>query len=194
MEQPERRKPYLEEMGWHRSAKERKSIDAQGEPVPWYTYPAMAFIAPRVKPSWQVFEYGSGYSTLWWSKRVATLVSCEHNQAWFDKVSQEIPTNVTYVRRDLPDYAGEVLKYEPFNVVVVDGEERLASGENAVKRLTDDGVIIWDNSEIARYQKWFDGYYKDLGFRKIDFVGMGPQIDRRWGTTILYRPGNCFGI
>ena len=127
-----------------------------------------------------MFAFGSGYSTLWWAKRVKPLVSCEHHQGWHEKISREVPANVTYLRRDLADYAGEILKHEPFNVVIVDGEERLASGENATtKRLTADGVIIWDNSEIARYQKWFARYYRDLGFRKIDFVGMGPQIERR---------------
>jgi len=32
------------------------------------------------------------------------------------------------------------------------------------------------------------------GFRKIDFVGMGPIANEKLETAIFYRSGNCLGI
>ena len=194
--QDKKRPPYLEEMGWHRSVRERRSIDAQGQPLPWYTYPAISFLEPRIKSDWSVFEYGSGYSTLWWARHVDRVVSCEHNRIWFDIVSKDVPRNVTYVNKAVENgYAQEIFEHrEGFDVVIVDGEDRVRCGENAVKCLKPGGIIIWDNSELKKYRRLFTSYFQDLGFRHIDFEGMGPQLDRRWATTVLYKPYNCLGL
>lgn len=35
----------------------------------------------------KIFEYGSGNSTLWWSEKVDSIISVEHDKQCFEKVS-----------------------------------------------------------------------------------------------------------
>ena len=66
---PDERHQYLREKGWYESTKSRRSTDANGNPVPWITYPCRAMLERVVRPSDSVFEFGSGYSSLWWAAR-----------------------------------------------------------------------------------------------------------------------------
>src|SRR4051812_38433389 len=67
---------YLEKIGWAESAISGRPVDGNGDPLPWYSYPCSAFLKGRINKRMHVFEFGSGYSTLWWAKRVATVTSC----------------------------------------------------------------------------------------------------------------------
>ena len=80
---------YLARRGWLRSVQLREAVDLDG-PIPWLTYPAIDFLAGLSRPTWSVFEYGAGSSTLWWEKRVARLVSVEHDAAWAEQVRQSL--------------------------------------------------------------------------------------------------------
>jgi len=46
------------------------------------TYPAIRFLERRLSNSLEVFEFGSGNSTLWWAERVSRIDSCEHDAQW----------------------------------------------------------------------------------------------------------------
>ena len=42
----------------------------------------------------RVFEYGAGYSTLYFADRVETVVSIEHVEAWVETLKTAMPDNV----------------------------------------------------------------------------------------------------
>lgn len=76
---------YLATSGWLRSRRDKAAVDRSGQPLPWFTYPSVQFIATRIGRGLSVFEYGSGASTLWWAARVRTVVSCGklmHDRFW----------------------------------------------------------------------------------------------------------------
>ena len=92
------------------------------------------------------------------------------------------------------DYSQEILKFnKEFDVVVIDGRERVQCAKNCIQALKDDGVIIWDNSDRTEYQEGYD-FFDAIGFKKIDFNGLGPIGNKEWRTTIYYRSNNCFNI
>jgi precorrin-6B methylase 2 len=186
---------YATVTGWATSAEMRQAIGPSGEPVPWYTYSAIYFLTGRVRPEMRVFEYGSGNSTLWWAARVATVVACEHDAKWFSIMSSKMPANVTYLRRDLADgYAAAILESDTmFDVVVVDGRDRVASCSAGLQRLKPNGVVIWDNAERRRYTAGYKAL-ADAGFRRLPFRGHGPINGKEWETAVFYRNDNCFGI
>ena len=62
----------LEACGWYASARANSAVNARGDPIPWITYPAIEFLQERVRPDWDVFEYGSGNSTRWYAARSST--------------------------------------------------------------------------------------------------------------------------
>jgi hypothetical protein len=85
---------YLNLKGWERSAIARESVNGDGQPIPWITYPAQMMLERVVMPTHRVFEYGAGNSSLWWASRVTEIVSVEHDEAWAAKVAARAPTNL----------------------------------------------------------------------------------------------------
>ncbi len=185
----------LKKYGWFRSYREKRSVDQDGNPLPWYTYPFIEFIKTRLQPCFRVFEYGSGNSTLWYSNQIASITAVEHEREWFEFMKPKLPGNADVIFRERGDgyirAVGE--KDEKYQIIVVDGRDRVKSTLHAVNYLTDDGVLILDNSE--RY--WYysaKNYLRQNGFRRIDFTGMTPIVAQESTTSVFYRENNCLGI
>lgn len=188
---------YAETSGWLRSASARRPVDADGQPLPWYTYPAISFLTPRIKSDFSVFEYGSGNSTLWWAERVKKVKAVEHDPLWGEIVRGMLPENASLEVFEL-EAGGAYSKAslaanEKFDVIVVDGRDRINCAHAAAKALTPRGVLLWDNTERRRYHSGFDRLY-ELGFRRLEFRGLAPIRAIALETSIFYRPDNCLGI
>jgi hypothetical protein len=191
------RKGPLREDGWFRSFDEQRSVDGAGRPLPFITYPAIEFLRRRLRPDMSVFEFGSGASTLWWAGQVASVVSCEHNADWHRTIAAKVPGNVTMLYHPL-EYGGAYAKAASefrsrFDIVSIDGRDRVNCALNCLDALKPDGVIIWDNSDRKAYEPGYR-FLREHSFRRIDFVGMAPIINDRSATSIFYRPVNCLGI
>lgn len=187
---------YLITSGWFMSRSSGLPVDGQGHPIPWITYASLSFLEPRVRSKMSVFEFGAGASTLWWAKRVRRIVSCEHDFKWLEQVRSRASANVelVYATLDGGQYAKQILGYQnEFDIVVLDGRDRVTCARNTLSALTPGGVVLWDNADRQEYAEGFD-YLLDRGFRRIDFVGMGPINTYSWTTSIFYRPGNCLGL
>ncbi len=188
-------KNYLESVGWFASVFSGMAVDGENRPIPWLTYPAIAFLEGRLRKEMSLFEFGSGNSTLWWAGRVRRVVSCEHDPPWYERMAPNMPENVQYLHAALDNgYSATINQYEgEFDVVVIDGRKRVECAQNSLAALKADGVIIWDNSEREKYQPGYDLLEK-TGFRRIDFRGMGPIHSFAWSTSIFYRNNNCLNI
>ena len=189
--------PYLEATGWIDSQLNRSSIDAGGEPIPWYRYSALDFLAERVRPEHRVFEFGSGNSTHWWARQAASVTAVEHEPGWAEEVRKAAANNVTLLEVSLePD--GEYCRTpertgSEYEIVVVDGRDRVNCAQRCLGSLTEDGVIVWDDSHRRRYENGLD-FLAENGFRRLRFTGLGPIAGNGGETSVLYRASNCFGI
>ena len=189
--------PYLVESGWIASRRRRQSIDRDGNPIPWITYPALDFVTPRVGAAMTVFEFGSGNSTLWWSERVAQVMAVEHDLGWATKVAEMLPGNASVKHVPL-EPGGDYCRYaqvsgQRFDVIVVDGRDRVNCALSSIECLHPDGVIIWDNTERGRYAAGLRALGKE-GFRRIGFRGPSPINSWASETSVLYRTANCLEI
>jgi len=90
----------LQDKGWQQSLLTGESVDNTG-PVPWITYPAMAFLKGIITSDLKVFEYGCGNSSLWWSNRVSSVISVEHSVAWAEVVSKRAPPQLRIVLKQM---------------------------------------------------------------------------------------------
>jgi len=72
--------------GWLRSLRSGKPVDAEGNPLPWITYPCIDFLKQFDYSNKSVFEWGSGQSTLFWSARAKRVVSVEADPVWVERV------------------------------------------------------------------------------------------------------------
>ncbi len=188
---------HLKSSGWFRSFVTRRPVDASGRPLPWFTYGAIDFLTPRLQPNWRVFEYGSGHSTLWWARHVREVIAAEHHGAWAERIGAQAPANATVVHRPLSE--GTTYPDAPlaaggtFDVIVIDGRERVWCAERCLPALSATGVLIWDNSERERYVPGLEALAA-AGFRRVDFDGMGPINTYGWRTSVLYRDDNVLGL
>ena len=187
----------LRDSGWFRSMMGGRPVDANGDPLIWITYPAIDFLRRRLPHVTRVFEYGAGASTLWWSSRAGHITSVEHDAGWYEQVRARCPANVTLRHHPLDDaggYPGTITSAgDPFDVIVIDGRQRVACARRAPEHLTDKGVIIWDNAERGRYEPGRE-HLAACGFRSVEFWGLAPCTTRLSCTAIYYRDGNLLGL
>ena len=188
---------YLKEIGWFNSFKHKIPMDNSGKPLPWVTYGFIDFIEERLNKNMYVFEYGSGNSTLWYAERVASVTAVEHDKHWVEKIQDTMPNNVEIFYQELK-YGGEYANFvnqqdKMFDIIIVDGRDRVNCIKKAVMKLPPSGVIVLDDSERETYREAID-FLLDKGFKKIDFWGISPGLFYKKCTTIFYRTDNCLGI
>lgn len=188
---------YLQEVGFFESYFQRIPVDRTSRALPWLTYAAISFLQERIRNDMTVFEFGSGGSTVWWSDRVAKLVSCEHDIQWYQLLKPRLPAGVEYLHFELEpggEYSRAVQRYsQEFDIIVIDGRDRVNCARNSLRALKPDGVIIWDNSDRERYREGCDHLIAS-GFKRVDFGGIAPISASRSCTSIFYKPDNCLGI
>lgn len=186
--------------------------------VPWWTYSAIdeieAFL--RMHPDARVFEYGSGASTVWLSKRAGVVKSVEHDKSWHALVSQRLSrgrcgentsytlieatpatpdTDPVYLSKK-PGYAGfsfenyaKAILHEDgeFDVIVIDGRARGACLRHAIEKLSAGGIVVFDNSKRKRYQEAMG----TCGLQAQIHRGLTPSLPYSEETTVLKRrPGH----
>ncbi|MGB3560397.1 MAG: glycosyltransferase family 92 protein [Geitlerinemataceae cyanobacterium] len=111
------------------------------------------------KPSLKVLEFGSGASTVWLSKFTSNLVSIEHHPDWYDKVQSTLAEDSTCQSVDLrliplPYYSVcDDFSDEYFDLVIVDGRDRIKCLEAAIRILKPGGVLMLDDAQRERYEK-----------------------------------------
>lgn len=174
--------------GHLRSAAAGASVDAAGDPVPWYTYPALEYLKQLDLSTARLFEYGSGNSTLWWSRQVASVVAVEHNEDWFTAVSRKAPANCELLLRTTSDeYAAAIDGYPGgFDIIVIDGlvtgRTRLRCTRAALRCLRKGGLIILDNSDWLPESSHA---LRTAGLLEVDMTGFTP-INDYTSTTSFY--------
>jgi|TARA_Y100000294_G_C8440186_1_gene290407 hypothetical protein len=193
----ERENSYLHSTGWLESKKRGYPCKKDGSELPWMNYPVIDFLEKRLKCHFTLFEYGCGYSTLFFSKLVNQVTTVEYDREWYDLFIQKIPENVKLVYCP-KDYNGKYCRIigqnsQKYDVVIIDGRDRVNCMKQSIDHLTKDGVIILDDSSRENYIKGIK-HLKDKNFYILEFEGLKPtgyEIDK---TTILYRRANCLGI
>jgi hypothetical protein len=188
---------YLHLSGWMQSLSAKKPIDHNGKPIPWMNYPVVRILQERLTKDLNLFEFGSGYSTLFYAKKVKAVTSVEYDEKWLHIIKSQLPDNVNIIFKQ-QDVDGDYCRVinstgEKYDVVIVDGRDRVNCIKQSISALTSKGVILLDDSQRKRYQEGID-FAKSHGFKALNLEGLkatGTEVDR---TTIFYQAGNCFDI
>jgi hypothetical protein len=192
-----KREGYLYDIGWANSVITGSVVDLLNKPVPWVTYPFIQFIAERLNNTMNIFEFGSGNSTLYYAGKTATVDSVEHDRFWYDTIKKNMPQNVQLFYCELV-YGGDYCKFAAgtglkYDMLIVDGRDRVNCCINNIGALKAGGIIVLDDSERSQYAPGI-GFLTTNGFKRIDFWGMAPMVNYLKCTTIFYRSNNCLGI
>ena len=187
---------YLKDIGWFESFENEKPVDGENNPLPWVTYPFIEFIKPRLQNVATVFEFGSGNSTLFYSRFVNQLVAVEHDKQWYEHVKFNMPDNVN-IKYEKLEYDGQYCRAAAshnYDLIIIDGRDRTNCIYQSINSLTSKGCIVLDDSERDRYQEAITWLTQERGFKKIDFWGISPGLFYLKNTTIFYRNGNVLNI
>lgn len=169
----------------HKTSNEKfKSIDANGDPLPWYTYPAIEYIKQLDFSEKTVFEYGSGNSSFYWGSKAKSIISIENSIEWYKKISDKAESNMTVIYAESsPGYENQIEEYGLFDVIIIDGDYRYNCAKKSIKHIRDGGMLILDNSD------WYANTAKYLRNNKlvqIDMTGFGPINNYTWTTSFFF--------
>lgn len=172
------------EYGLAKSMEIKLPVDVAGEPIPWYTYPAIEYLSQFNFRDKVVFEYGCGSSTLFWGKQAAETFSVEHDLNWADQIRPQLGAHQTLLLyEDENEYVYSIESIsKKIDILVVDGQWRMACTQKGVVKLKQTGIIILDNSD------WFHDiadWLRAKGYFQVDFSGFGPINPYCWTTSIF---------
>ena len=191
------RRSFLRESGWIESIRTSTPCDSVRQPIPWMNYSVVEFLSDRLAKWHDVFEFGSGYSTCYFAEKCKSVFSVEYDKAWFDRVEDIVPENA-HMFYEPYDEDGQYCRTihtcdQRFQLVVVDGQDRVNCILQSIEQLADDGILLLDDSDRPGYRRGVDAL-ADAGFRSLSIAGIKPGSPCRHQTTIFYRNDNCFGL
>ncbi len=180
----------LKKLGQERSISEGSSVDIDGNPLPWFTYPAIEYLSQIDFSNHDVLEWGSGNSTRYFSSRCKNIVSIEHNHEWFLKLKDNLPDNVNIIFSPESAYSINPLELNnKYDLIIVDGVDRLNCLKSSLKLIKDSGMIIFDNSDR---NPEFCEFMRSNKLVQVDFHGFGPINKYTWTTSIFFSKGVKF--
>lgn len=188
------RENWLLASGWLTSLAHRKPVDKSGGPIPWWTYPAIDWVAQRIRKTHTVFEWGAGNSTLWLAGRAASVCSVEHDPTWVADLQRDLPANATLLHRDLDDsyesaisqFAGTGGDKPLYDIIVIDGRRRVECARRATACLKPNGFLILDNSDVEAHCEGID-ILERSGFHRLDLFGLIPCYIYKNCTSVFFR-------
>ena len=178
---------------WVNSLMSGLSLDENNQEIPWMTYKAIQFIKNFVNKELEIFEYGSGSSTLFFARNCKNVTSIETNKMWKNIVEGRLKdSNLENSRIHLMEDGLENENYENFlkdsdkkyDIIILDAFKRYRCSFNILNALKKDGIIILDDSERWNYQRIFD-HYEKIGLHRLDFEGISPGQLRLKNSTIF---------
>lgn len=184
----------------HTLSPKKISQIAMADCYPWYAFSAIDYLERHLRSGMTVLEYGSGYSTLWWAKRVSHVKSLERNPQWCQEVKGALQVHafdhvelivVQDIDRHNPQHADRYIAYaEPlqqYDVVIVDDIFRNEVSAAAVDLVKPGGLLILDDSEREQYNQAM----RMLEAKKwsfASFYGTPPYHFHEKQTTVWHKP------
>ena len=171
--------------------------------MPWMNFKVIQWLRSYLKKEMILFEWGSGGSTLFFSKLVDQVVSVEYDEEYYHFVQEQLKGkgNVELIL-EKPQEKGVFRSFSPghlnsyfdnyvktietypdryFDVIVVDGRQRNQCFKLALKKIKEDGIIVFDNFEREFYKK--SQHYP--GWKYLLFEGLMP-FNYTLGTTAIF--------
>lgn len=174
--------PSLKYFFYYMRVNTTRPVSSFEKELPWISYGSLKFLEKRINKEMKVFEYGSGGSTIYFSRKVEQVISVEHNQEWYSslkiklkelginnvKLDLVFPEKINslasraiksqsspiWENYDFTKYVNSINSYENnyFDLIVIDGRVRVECLKTSLIKLKSGGYLLFDNSERERYQ------------------------------------------
>jgi hypothetical protein len=172
--------------GHEKSVRLGKPVDTYSNPIPWYTYPAIEYLKQFDFADKNIFEYGSGNSSMFWAVMANSVTSVEIDPEWFEAICKIKSDKLAiHLKQDKIEYVNFIQNGNKlYDLIVIDGAYRYECAKVAVKNIADDGLIILDNSE--RYPT-LCAELRTHDLLQVDFFGFGPINYYTWTTSLFFK-------
>ena len=183
---------------WLSALSKDRSLNLDGLPMPSYSVAAMHFLEERLKKDMKVFEFGSGLSSLFYARKCKKVTAIEHDSGWYNEVKSHKSSNLSIYLKDLNsgngDYEKAIFDFdEQYDLIVVDGRNRNKCIFNCIKKLSESGVIILDDSHREKYLSGKQ-FLEEQGFKSLKMFCHASSKMTFTETTFFYQKDNCLGI
>ena len=131
---------------------------------PWIANEVTNFLKKNIKKNTFILEFGSGNSTIFFSKLTKNLFSVEHNKDWYNKIKNKLENDVTYILKSI-DYIsrppinktfyncdtieqllGQSIPDGYFDIIIIDGIDRVNCAYESINKLKKNGILVLDDS------------------------------------------------
>jgi hypothetical protein len=119
--------------------------------IPWLVFSSIRFLKKWLKKDMQVFEYGSGGSTLFFAENTSGIVSVEHDKSWFTNAKKAM------------DLSG--LQNISYNLIEPEQDMDFQKKNNSDPRQYISGFAEYRGKHFKKYASVIDAYpdaYFDL--------------------------------
>lgn len=167
--------------------------------MPWYTLPTLQWLKTQDTSQWIVFEYGAGYSTIWWTMNALKVISIDSNEVWSKAMQTWLATTEEKYVHSIQFWAtpiGTTIDPEVqfpindnnlFDCVIVDGEWREECVKYCLQFIRSGGFLIIDNWDQEDYPH--DAVERTLDLLKDWERQIYAQPNHRtWKTAVFTKP------
>jgi len=167
--------------GFLESSKNDVPVDGDGSIMPLYTYPCYEWINSIDWDSADIFEFGCGFSSVFWKEKNANVYGVDHDLEWINRVNN----GATY-EPDLKKYPNIINNFDKkFDVIIIDGRSRYDCVLPSISKLKFGGMIILDNSDLHKSTKEL---LDNQNLIPIHFHGFKPiHVDSETTSCYLHR-------
>jgi predicted O-methyltransferase YrrM len=151
-----------------------------------------------------IFEYGSGSSTLFFEDYFNEVYSVEHDSLWYQVINKNIKTakvklippkktkfpkiksrKIGYKNLDFSDYVNYIKSLDmKFDIIFIDGRARQDCLLIAMDYINPNGIIILDDSSRSRYKKVIKQLPKNKNV--VYFHGFGTFTPLPHSSAIIF--------
>ncbi len=164
---------------------------------------AATWIEENITSDMTVFEYGSGASTIYFNKKVGTVITVEYSPQKHRKIYAILTKKDNYrliepTKTDKPypyshisygsadqefdhytfkDYVTHIEEYEKFDMVFINGRSRASCIWVAASRVKSGGFLILNDAERYEYQNAIELFLKENPYQEF---GRGSRKTGIW--------------
>lgn len=160
---------------------------------PWYNLPLINFLNSYIKPNHEVFEYGGGNSTLFYSAHVKQVCTIELSDNWINFIlTNQTKDNIELKKcTTVQNFSNEIAHFsrKKFDIIVIDSRDRAKCLMQSIGYLKENGIVILDNSERENLASAI-AEFKTKGFHERIFSGM--RLDAKIGIASVFFKTQAF--
>lgn len=166
--------------------------------TPEFLAQAAAHIENYLNEDMTVFEYGSGYSTVWLALQVNRVYTVEHEPQWAAETERALRdvkkwSKVNLILRDKDNMADAIDTYGMFDLVLVDcwDFERVEAVRHSMEHVHPGGLLVLDDSEWPLLKEAKE-MLAVAGWQKVTYTGDHKRKSgevRYRETSVYKRPG-----